>query len=274
VEVGVSLCGVAVPGGPWRPRAGCMAKGVHIATLKLMPQCHNDAMAVSLDGSLMVLFADLKVFVYATVDGSLVRSFGHPDTGEYFRDGSGGICMTAHNTVLVGEMLRKRIQEVTLEGKQGKHIQLEDEPYSVTAHGDLVAVLMCFSCIGLYSYTSGKQIRKILCSEVSAFKPRKICFAPDGKHLVVGVAHGYITLVSVDGQSARPIGRKGSWRGVAFTCTGNVIGVNQRGAIHVLSATDGMLLRSWTTEMEDFPFLTVRGNRLYALTDEKVQVFE
>jgi len=107
MEVGVSLCGVAVPGGPWRPHAGFMAKGVHIATMpSLLESYCNSFLAVSSDGSLMVLSNARTdtLDVYRTEDGSHVRTLGGLGTGPGEFDRPYSLCMTARDTVLVGEL--------------------------------------------------------------------------------------------------------------------------------------------------------------------------
>ena len=77
----------------------------------------------------------------------------------------------------------------------------------------------------------------------------------------------------MDGQSVRPIGPRGYYIGAAFTCTGDVIGVNLRSVVHVFSAADGELLRSWATGFICAD-MTVVNNRLYVKCNNKVQVFE
>ena len=49
----MSVRGVAVPGGPWRPCVGFMAKGVLIATLPI-EHLNPTGLAILSDGSLMV----------------------------------------------------------------------------------------------------------------------------------------------------------------------------------------------------------------------------
>jgi len=270
MEVGVSLRGVVVSGGPWRPRAGFMAQGVLIATLPIQ-HMHHAGLAISSDGSLMVTCdtVNKKLDVYRTVDGSHVRSLGGQGTGPGKFDGY--LCMTARDTVLVTDWGRKRIQEVTLEGVHVKSIQLDQPPSNVAVHGDVMAVFVRGGGIQLYSYTTGALMRKI---EDVDYDVDGICFAPDGQHLAVGGSR--VLLLSVHGQSARHIGPWGSWRGVAFTCTGDVIAVCGSG-VSVISATDGMLLRSWAVAYDHFSAangVRVLGNRLYVLHNGRVQVFE
>jgi len=262
------LCGVTVPGGPWRARAGFMAKGVHIATLPLLRGSHfNPALAVSSDGSLMVSKADInELDVYRTEDGSHVRTLGG-GPGEFAQAYS--LCMTARDTVLVVEFDNKRIQEVTLEGAHVKFIPVRGRPFCMAVHGDLVAVARGKPFIELYSYTTGALVRTISTVDINV---RRICFAPDGEQLAV-VGSDHIALVSVHGQSVRPIGLEGDYKGVAFTCAGDVITGSSSGVMHVFSVADGELLRSWATGFF-WPHMTVVNNRLYVMSGKELQVFE
>jgi len=141
----------------------------------------------------------------------------------------------------------------------------------VAVHGDLVAVPvdLVVPCIELYDYTTRTLVRILRIKAGGG----SICFTPDGKHVAVNDAES-IKLMSVDGQSARPIG-EGYWSGVAFTCTGDVICVTSE-SVSVFSATDGMLLRSWTaqTDVADTDCVTVFSDRLYALTHGRVHVYQ
>jgi len=268
MEVGVSLCGVAVPGGPWRARAGFMAKGVHIATmLSLLESYGYLGLAVSSGGSLLVMPDDLanQLHVFRIEDGSHVRTLGGLGT-EFSEPWS--LCMTSRDTVLVGDMDNKRIQEVTLEGAHVKFIPVRGRPECMTVHGDLVAVGREKPFIELYSYITGALVRTLSTVDINV---RNICFAPDGEQLAV-VGSDHIALVSVHGQSVRRIGLEGDYVGVAFTCAGDVVSVDFSGVLHVWSATDGMLLRSWATGFS-CPGMTVVNNRLYMMCGKELQVF-
>jgi len=277
MEVGVSLRGVTVPGGPWRPHAGFMAKGVLLATLTLQSTVYS-GLAVSSDGKLMVACnpASELLSVYLTQDGSHVRSFGGrgQSPGNFMGIGGimtigGAVCMTARDTVLVAEYDNNRIQEVTLEGVHVRFFPLDGQPRGVAVHGDLLAVTMSLppNSLHLYNYTTGALVRAIS-TEFSGMCG--MCFAPGGEQLAVGGYSQPITLISVYGQARRHIGRSTYWRIVAFTCTGDVIGVTMS-SVSVFSATDGMLLRSWTADNSGG---TVSGNRLYLLKSGRVQVFQ
>jgi len=290
IEVGLALRGVAVPGGPWRPHAGFMAKGVHIATLLLGEGAKHEGLAVSSDGSLIVLSNARTdtLDVYRTEDGSHVRTLGGRDTGPGEFMYPWNLCMTGRGTVLVAELRNRRIQEVTLEGVHVKSIPVGGVPYGVTVHedlvavavsvagdlttvtGDLVAVRQRVFCIQVLNYTTGALVRRIR----TAANGWSICFAPDGKHLAVSDRES-IKLMSMDGQSVRRIGPKVLWRRVAFTCTGDVIGVG-RSSVSVISATDGKVLRLLTAENDGKAAcgVAVSGNRLYLLKSGRVQVFE
>jgi len=274
MEVGVSLCGVAVPGGPWRARAGFMAKGVLVDTLLLQrDHSYNSCLAVSSNGSLLVVSnADTdQLDVFRREDGSHARTLGGPGTGPGEFSEPWSLCMTSWDAVLVGELGNKRIQEVTLEGAHVKFIPVRGRPHYMAVHGDLVAVGRGKPFIELYSYTTGALVRTLSTVDINV---RNICFAPDGEQLaVVGLDH--IALVSVDGQSVRPIGPRGYYIGVAFTYTGDVIGVIRDGpseGVRVFSVTDGRLLVSWETDIVTAG--TVSGNRLFVLNECQVQVFE
>jgi len=275
-EVGVSLRGVTVPGGPWLARTGFLGTGVHIANICVGDAGKNTGVAVSADGSVMVVCNGVthQLSVCQTEDRSHVRSFGRLGAGPGEFDTPRGLCMTAHDTVLVSDAGNQRIQEVTLEGVHVKFIPVDNGSIDVSMHGDVVAVItpqqamMLHGYIGLYSYTTGALIRKI--QDVYNRAAYCICFAPNGEHLAIGGWGGPITLMSVDGQSARDICPNGFWAGVAFTCTGNVVGIN-RGA-KVFSATDGKRLHSWGIAEDGYA--TVSGNRLYVLQRGRVQVFQ
>jgi len=245
-------------------------------------------LAISSDGSLMVVSdseAD-QLEIFRTDDGGHVRSLGGPGTGPGEFNGPLGFCMTPHNTVLVAECANKRIQEVTLEGAHVKSIPVRGWPFSVAVHGDLVAVARKKRSIELYNYTAGALVRAISVVKEAGDYMQTVCFAPDGEHLAVKTMRGYIALVSVDGQFVRHVGLNTFWEGVAFTCTGYVIGVGEWGHGSVFSATDGKLLRSWATDciMDSYEFeqaqicysksVTVLGNRLYIMYGGKVYVFE
>jgi len=271
MEVGVSLCGVAVPGGPWRARAGFMAKGVFIATLPLLRgPYYNSGLAVSSNGSLLVASnADTnQLDVYRTEDGSHVRTLGCHGTGPGEFDRPYSLCMTARDTVLVGEFYNKRIQEVTLEGAHVKFIPVRSRAGCMAVHGDLVAVGRGKTSIELYSYTTGALVRTLPTVDMNA---GHFCFAPDGEQLAV-VGSNHIALVSVDGQSVRRIA-EGDYFLVAFTCAGDVITSSSSGVMHVFSVADGELLRSWATGFAH-PHMTVVNNRLYVMHDKELQVFE
>jgi len=278
MEVGVSLCGVAVPGGPWRPHAGFMAKGVLIATLPLRHVSHDSGLGVSSNGSLMVVHnsSTNQLDVYRTEDGSHVRAFGGHGTGLGEFRYPPGFCMTPHDTVLVAEWSNKRIQEVTLEGVHVKFIFVGDGPLKMAVHGDVIAVTTFDNSIMLYSHTTGASVGEI--SDVFDKMSQSMCFSPGGEHLLAAGFSGFMTLASVHGQPARHIGPRGPWVTVAFTCTGDVMGVDTYGVKSVYSATDGMLLRSW--EAANRENLTcsfvcvVSGNRLYVLEHGRVQVYE
>jgi len=271
MEVGVSLRGVMVPGGPWRPRAGFMAQGVLIATLPIEHMGH-EGLAISSDGSLMVTcdIMNKKLDVYRTDDGSHVRSFGGKGTGPGKFDGH--VYMTAHNTLLVTDWNRQRIQEVTLEGVHIKTIEIDKPPSNMAVHGDVMAVVVRGGDVRLYSYATGALLRKMTCRNCN--DEEGISFAPDGQHLAVGGDR--ISLLSVEDGKTRPIGPFEDWRGVAFTCTGDVIGITST-SVRVFSATDGQLLRSWALEHDHSTLAhgaTVFGNRLYVFNSGRVQVFE
>jgi len=276
VEVGVSLHGVAVPGGPWRAHAGFMAKGVHIATLPLLKtHVSTECLAISSDGRLMVVSnsSTSQLDVYRTEDGSHARSFGDGGTDPGKFDGIRGLCVTAHATVLVAEWYNKRIQEVTLEGEHVNFIPVDGNPRDLAVLGDVVAAIISLTSIGLYSYTTGALIRRI--EPVEEERWIGICFAPDGKHLAVGGLNTRITLVSVEDGFVRHISPKGYWTGVMFTCTGDVMGLDV-GGVSVFSATDGTRLWSWGggDRVNYVTALAVSGNRLYVLDGRRVHVFE
>jgi len=278
VEVSVSLRGVTVPGGPWRPRAGFMAKGVHIATLPPMPADYT-GLAISSDGSLMVACdseAD-QLEIFRTEDGSHVRSLGGRGTGPGEFCYPLGLCMTPHNTVLVAEYSNTRIQEVTLEGAHVKFIPLNLPPYRVAVHGDVMAVCFGMSIV-LHSYTTGLPVR-ILPRVGNVGGSMKL--SPDGEHLAVaGIG---ISLMSVDGQTVKYISPQESFCNLAFTCKGDVLSISQ-GVAKVFSATDGTLLRSWATanveedvadgDVKHIFVCAVSGKRLYVLEHGRVQVYE
>ena len=276
MEVDVSLRGMAVPGGPWRACAGFSARGLHVTTLPVKDEKNSPGLAISSDGSLMVVSSDKthQLSVYRTKDGSRVRSFGGPGTGPGRFGNPYGLCMTAHDTVLVAELSNKRIQEVTLEGAHVKFIPVGVHVRDVGVHGDVVAV--CTDTIRLYSYTTGVLIRNIPSSDGMVFNIR---FAPDGKHMAVVKWAGHIELLSEDGVFVRHLGPIGFYTGVAFTCTGDVVGVAWSGVVSVFSATDGRLLRSWGTLIGNFSeinyvsALSVSSNRLYLCNLQRVEIF-
>jgi len=107
-----------------------MAKGVHIATLPLARLMDYKGLAISSDGSLMVSvgLGTHQLDVYRTEDGSYVRSFGDRGTGPGEFSYPYSVCMTARDTVLVGEYGNNRIQEVTLEGVHVMFIPLGGPP--------------------------------------------------------------------------------------------------------------------------------------------------
>jgi len=229
-----------------------------------------------LNGRLMVVSCEdtHQLRVYRTEDGSHVRTLGGPGTGPGMFESPCSLCVTARDTVLVVERANNRVQEVTPDGKHVRFIPVNRAPEQVAVYGDVVAVLAP-ECIGLYSYTTGALVRAIQVLGLHARTARtaRICFAPDGKHLAVSMRGHPNQLISMDGDSARHLGPMEACTIVAFTCTGDVIGVNERGVIHVFSATDGVLLRSWTAKKNRMG-LTVSGNRLYVLHYKTMQVFE
>jgi len=276
--VGVSLRGEAVPGGPWLPHAGFMAKGVYVTTLPVREWEDNRGLAISYDRSLMVACRKInRLDVYRTEDGSHVRSFGGKGTGPGKFDLVSGLCMTALDTVLVADRGNKRIQEVTLEGVHVKFIPLRSEPHGVAVHGDLVAVCTAARAIELYSYATGALARMI--PAVDNDMSKCTSFAPDGEHYVCVGRDGFLTLGWLDGQSVRKFGPRDCWYGVAFTCMGDVMGVS-RAFHHVFSATDGRLLRSWVAGDSDQArirnpsHVTVSGNQLYVYDFNRVHVFQ
>jgi len=280
VEVGVSLRGAALPGGPWRTLSTCLPQGVYVTTLPLRDARCNWGLAISSDGNTMVVsnVSTHQLSVYRTHDGSHVRSFGGVGMAAGQFRGLRGLCMTAHDTVLVVEWDNHRIQEVTLEGAHVKFIKVSEVAMNVAVHGDLVAASSLTPYIELFSYTTGAFIRKFESPERLC---TGMCFAADGKCLALAGLYGPITLVSVEGQLLKYIGPVATWAGVAFTCSGDVVGLRRTG-VNVFSATDGTLLRSWGTAGDgngQFKYasaLTASRNRLYILDGEttRVQVFE
>jgi len=278
VELSVSLRGVTVPGGPWRALASFLAEGVYIGTLPVGDWMGNTGLAVSSDGRVMVVSNLLyhRVSVYRTEDGSHVRTFGGLGVGPGQFERPRGLCMTAHDTVLVAEYANTRIQEVTLEGAHVKFIPLNVGAYRVAVHGDTVAVSTIHASIRLYSYTTGARIREI--PTLDGRNWNGICVSPDGEHLAASCWQGCITLLSMDGHIARSMNPMVRCCGLAFTSTGDVVGVHQLG-VSVFSATDGTILRSWGfagSGDKKFALVSdavVSGNRLYILDGNRVQVF-
>lgn len=294
VELGVSVCGVGVPGGPWRARVGFQANGVYIATLPLRVFEDQTTLAVSRDGGLMVTSNDHshQLSVYRTEDGRHVRSFGREGEGLGRFSGIRGLCMTAHDTVLVAEENNKRIQEVTLGGAHVQCMAVESSPLGVAVYGDVVAVSTLECSVVLYSHTTGAVIRVIqvpnkpVClpiinrGSLQANALLSVCFSPDGNHLAVGRRWGCITLVSVAGETMSHLGPKARYVGVAFTCTGDLVGPHQTG-LGVYSARSGAFLRSLqATRRGDYDVpvshFTVHRNRVYVLDypNARVQIFE
>jgi len=280
VEVSVSLRGMAVPGGPWRARAGFMAKGVYVTTLLVKDAMDNSGLAISSDGSLMVVsnLVTHQLTVYRTEDGSHVRSFGGYGEGPAEFSGPRNLCMTAHDTVLVVDFGNERIQEVTLEGIHVKFMELEDSPMAVAMHGDVVAVLTARYRISLHNYTTGEWLRSIDASRDDSRDILNVCFAPDGKHLAAAYRHGSIALLSMEDQSVRFIHPPGHCTGAAFLYTGDLTSF-YRGGGHVISVSDGTHLRAWRTQgnlkLQYVSAMAVSRNRLYVLDaySKQVQVF-
>ena len=85
-------------------------------------------------------------------------------------------------------------------------------------------------------------------------------------------------MLSMDGHIARSMNPMVRCCGLAFTSTGDVVGVHQLG-VSVFSATDGTILRSWGfagSGDKKFALVSdavVSGNRLYILDGNRVQVF-
>jgi len=304
VEVGVSLCGVAVPGGPWRAHTGFMATGVHIATLPTKYVRGNAGLAITSDGSLMVVSNAnaAQLSVYRTVDGSHVRSFGSPGMDADGPIHVGSLCMTTHDTVLVVETNYNRIQEVTLEGVQVKSIAMGESFHQVAVHGDLMAVLFADTWIRLYSYTTGVLMKSFDPIFETFWSMTRLCFTPDGKHLAHTMPTEPVAVMSTFGECCYAENWKGSeslpskrhfslfgepdrdipvLQGLAFTSTQDLVTLGECN-VQVYSATDGKLLRSWEIpESRGCPTgslvaSAVSCNRLYILysCSGKVRVFQ
>jgi len=282
VEVGVSLRGVKVPGGPWRAHNCCLPRGVYIGTLAISDAQNNSGLAISSDGSLMVVSnADTdQLSVYRTDDGSLVRCFGGPGAAAGEFDTPRGLCMTTHDTILAADMGNERIQEITLEGAHVRSIAVDGVPREVAVHGDVVAVGTYDSTIRLYSCTTGALIKAIPSTEEDRLWAG-MCFTSDGKHLMLSQYDDRITVLSVDDGSVTHINPEGLWMAVAFACTGDVVGLG-RDQLAVFSATDGTVLQEWETadgdpaEFTGGNALAISRNRIYVLdrNTARVLVFE
>jgi len=278
VAVGVSVRGVTVPGGPWRARHGFMARGNHVTTLALGNGHDNAGLAVSSDGRFMVVCnrAMHQVSVYRAEGGRHVRSFGCRGTGPGEFHSPTGLCMTARDTVLVAEWRNERIQEVTLEGKHVRFFQVGNvgNATGVALHGDVMAVSTHDCSIGLYSYVTGALIRHLQLPSGELWS--NVSFAPDGDCLLGTRACGSMAGVSLQG---KPMGHlDGHWEALAYTATGDVVGL-QRTRVRIICLGTDHTVRDWDipgTQFTHASALAVSRNRLYVLDafGTRVQVFE
>jgi len=184
--------------------------------------------------------------------------------------------MTARDTVLVAEWRNERIQEVTLEGKHVRFFQVGNvgNATGVALHGDVMAVSTHDCSIGLYSYVTGALIRHLQLPSGELWS--NVSFAPDGDCLLGTRACGSMAGVSLQG---KPMGHlDGHWEALAYTATGDVVGL-QRTRVRIICLGTDHTVRDWDipgTQFTHASALAVSRNRLYVLDafGTRVQVFE
>jgi len=290
VVVRVRVCGTALSPESWRVRNACQVKGIHVSTLPLQHMGNNRGLAVTTDGSLMVVSncVSHQLSVYRADDGRHVLTFGGLGMGACQFSRPFGLCMTDQDTVLVAELGNHRIQEVTLGGAHVKFLGegvIETRVWAVAAHGEVVAVGkygdISGTCVMLFHRTSGTLIREF--GEYG--KVTGLGFTPDGKHLLVA-GTSCALLTTVEGALVRHIGAGVLGHGnkqVGMLRTGDVVVTDQSNhRVCVFSSADGSLLRVWGGKGYDngqfelpVAFAVLRA-RLYVLDacSARVQVFE
>jgi DNA-binding beta-propeller fold protein YncE len=292
VELSVSVCGVKLAGGTWLPVSGCRADGVHVAILPLKDAEGNRGLAITSDGSLMVVSNSMshQLSVYRASDGNHIRSFGGKGTAAGQFAYPYGICMTKHNTVLVADGGNRRIQEVTLEGTHVKFIGqdiIRSEVWGIAIHDDVIALgkygTRSSNGIMLFSYISGE-----LLSQFGGYGEYMhvtgVTFTADGKHLLIG---GYydrrVSLTTVEGVFVRSYVVGPGLKTALFNREGDIVSVDfENDRVNVFSLVDGTLLRCWGTrgigegQFDRPAALAISHNRLYVLDQDsaRVQVFE
>jgi len=291
VEFSARVCGEMLPCGPWRARRGCAAEGRLVLAVPLATSQYNQGLAVTADETFMVVCNTLtnQLSVFRTEDGSHVRSFGcYGDAAGQFAHPH-GLCMTGHDTVLVAEFGNYRVQEVTLAGTHVRFIGVGVITASVScvsSHGDLVAVgiygIPSLYGIMVFRYASGALVRQFgeNGTDVGQYwSVRDVKFSHDGTHLLISDLTARVFLTTSTGDFVRRIGAEvlsRSFNAMAFTGTDDVVVAN-RDKVSVFSATDGALLRTWSSlfHLSNLTALTVSRNRLYMLHDgrPRVQVF-
>ena len=248
-------------------------------------------MAVNADGSTMAIsFARPlhQVHVFQLMPSfERVCVIGRKGTGPAKFDYPRRLCFTDAENILVCDRANNRVQQLTVAGEYLSSFAVQD-PISLAAHGDLVAIGTLDGPIEIHSLATGELIR---CFGSDGDGPGQIGDCATGLRfthdrtclLVAEFDNCRMALFTVDGVFAKHIGAGilDGWSDISFG-TGSEIIVADYGnhRICVFSPDGDTLIKAWglpgdaAGQFELPTALAISGSYLYVMDGSRVQVFE
>lgn len=200
ITLSVSVFGSPILSPPLRVLVGCAALGVYSHTLKVKHDLYNAGLAITPDGTRMVVSnsGTRQVGVYALPGGESVCMFGGKGKAPGLFEDPHGLCCPSDASILVAESLNCRVQEVTLTGRHVRFIgvgQLSDGALRVCCDGECVAVATrgltaSLGKVVLFDYTSGHVLKAFGTSTIQGSTPVCVAFNDDGETLLLGDVRG------------------------------------------------------------------------------------
>ena len=291
LSVSVTVCGVAL-GHAVTVQSGYDAiNGTnHVASYDVGDDT-NEGMAVNADGSMIAVSYDEEHQVYVfrltpsfervciiSQDGSGSAEFQYPRR----------LCFTDDDTILVSDQNNDSVQQLTVAGEHLSSFTVW-QPFSIAAHGDMVAVDSFGGYIEIHSLATGELIRRFgsrgdgpgqigWYATGTRFTPGRACL------LVAECYNGRLSLFMVDGLFIKHIGAgvlAGGLKDVSFGAGGEIIVTDcENHRICVFLPDGDTLIRTWGsqgTAAGQFQYpkaLAVTGSYLYVMAGSRVQVFQ
>ena len=249
-------------------------------------------MTVNANGSMMaVSYLDLDQVHVFQLRPSLERVcvIGREGTGPAEFELPRRLFFTDDDTILVCDHNNNRVQQLTGAGEYLSSITVR-MPFSIAAHGDMVAVGTTASPIEIHSLATGELIRRFGSlgdgpGQIGGWATG-IRFTPDGSCLLVAEwRNPRLSLFTVDGVFMKHIGPGilDCWgnNDVSFGAGGEIIVADSENhRISVFSPDGDTLIKTWGSyctaagKFEHPKVLAVSSSYLYVLDDTRVQVFE